>query len=444
MRISILELGAKGGTATLQTEYIQTAIDNCFLAGGGTVVVPKGKYVTGSIRLRSNVTLYLESGAELIGTRIVENYDLLQNEDKLEPIPEQFLPEVTTARTEESHRHWHSALIHIYNAHNVSIIGETGATINGSNVYDPEGEENYRGPHAISVLRSHDITMKGYTVVDSSNWAHNCWCCQNLHFEDITVNAGHDGIDFFGSDNVTVKNCKIYSGDDCVAGYDNQNVLIDGCVINSSCSGFRFSGTHVVISNCEIVGPGKYIHRDSLSIEEKIQGKNQDFTKSNSYRNNMLGLFTYYADNRLPIREYASDIVVKDCVVKNCDRFLLLKYSKDERWQCNKSLVEITFKNIKAEGVKIPITVRGDVEHPISLYVEDSDVMFHEDYVNQPLVMCANYKHVSLKGINSNYQGDTLVKSYGELGEIVVEGGNIEDKLSVSEDVIESFDITSI
>lgn len=444
MKISILELGAKGGTAAPQTEYIQSAIDTCFTSGGGTVVIPRGKYVIGSIRLRSGVTLYLESGAELVGTRIVDNYDLLLKEDSLEPIPESFLPEVKTARSEQSHRHWHYALIHIYNAHDVAIIGEPGSTINGSNVYDEIGEENYRGPHAISVLRSQNITMKGYTVVDSSNWAHNCWCCKNLHFEDITVLAGHDGIDFFGSDNVTVKNCKIYSGDDCIAGYDNQYVLIDGCIINSSCSGFRFSGTHVIIQNCEILGPGKYIHRDSLSIEEKIQGKNQDYTKSNSYRNNMLGLMTYYADNRLPIREYASDIVVKDCVVKDCDRFLLLKYSKNERWQCNKSLVEITFKNIKAENVKIPITVKGDAEHPISLYVEDCDVMFHEDYTNQPLVMCANYERVSLKGINSNYSGEALVKSFGQRGEITVEGGNIEGKLSVAEGDLDSFDITSI
>ncbi len=444
MKISILDLGAVAGTAALQTEYIQSAIDTCFTNGGGTVIIPKGKFVIGSIRLRSGVTLYLEKGAELIGSRIVDNYTLLRDEDTIEPIPEQFLPEVTTKRTEESHRHWHYALIHIYNAHDVAIIGEEGSTINGSNVYDPEGEENYRGPHAISVLRSKNITMKGYTVIDSSNWAHNCWCCQNLHFEDITVLAGHDGIDFFGSDNVVVKNCKLYSGDDCIAGYDNQHVLITGCIINSSCSGFRFSGTHVVIEKCEILGPGKYIHRDSLSIEEKIQGKNQDYSKSNTYRNNMLGLITYYADNRLPIREYASDIIVRDCVVKSCDRFLLLKYSKDERWQCNKSLVEITFENIKAENVKIPITVKGDREHPISLYVNNCDISFHEDYTNQPLVMCANYDLVSLKGINSNYKGEALIKSFGDLGNVIVEGGNIEEKLSISEDTIENFDIVSI
>ncbi|MBR2896745.1 MAG: glycoside hydrolase family 28 protein, partial [Oscillospiraceae bacterium] len=58
----------------LQTAKIQTAIDDCFLAGGGRVVVPCGVYLTGSIRLRSRVELYLESGAILKGSRNPEDY----------------------------------------------------------------------------------------------------------------------------------------------------------------------------------------------------------------------------------------------------------------------------------------------------------------------------------------------------------------------------------
>ena len=58
--------------------------------------------------------------------------------------------------------------------------------------------------------------------------------------------------------------------------------------------------------------------------------------------------------------------------------------------------------------------------------------------------MCANYDLISLKGINSNYTGDTLIKSFGGMGKVVVEGGNIEDKLSILEDAPENFDITSI
>ena len=54
---------------TLQTEKIQKAIDDCFLAGGGRVLVPCGIYRAGGLRLRSGVQLYLEAGAILQGSR---------------------------------------------------------------------------------------------------------------------------------------------------------------------------------------------------------------------------------------------------------------------------------------------------------------------------------------------------------------------------------------
>ena len=63
------------------TREIQNAIDTCFLSGGGTVTLDKGVFVTGGLRLRSNCTLYLKSGAVLKGTRCMEDYKILENED---------------------------------------------------------------------------------------------------------------------------------------------------------------------------------------------------------------------------------------------------------------------------------------------------------------------------------------------------------------------------
>ena len=69
----------------LQTENIQKAIDDCFLSGGGRVVIPCGIYITGGLRIRSNVELYLESGAILKGSRNAEDYFILEK-DTLEPV----------------------------------------------------------------------------------------------------------------------------------------------------------------------------------------------------------------------------------------------------------------------------------------------------------------------------------------------------------------------
>ena len=72
-KYNISDFGALSD-GTLQTEKIQRAIDECFLNGGGIVIIPCGEYLTGGIRLRSNVTLYLKSGAVLKASRNPDDY----------------------------------------------------------------------------------------------------------------------------------------------------------------------------------------------------------------------------------------------------------------------------------------------------------------------------------------------------------------------------------
>ena len=73
MKISIHDFGAKPD-GNIQTTAIQAAIDHCFLSGGGEVVIPEGIYLTGGIRLRSNITLHLMENAVLKGVRDPEEY----------------------------------------------------------------------------------------------------------------------------------------------------------------------------------------------------------------------------------------------------------------------------------------------------------------------------------------------------------------------------------
>lgn len=74
---SIIDFGACPATNELQTPYIQAAIDECFLQGGGEVQIPEGTFLTGGIRLRSNVCLHLMEKAHLKGSRDPEAYGVL-------------------------------------------------------------------------------------------------------------------------------------------------------------------------------------------------------------------------------------------------------------------------------------------------------------------------------------------------------------------------------
>ena len=77
----------------IATKVIQDAIDEVFLSGGGIVEIEKGLYTIGAIRIRSNTTLYLRSGAVLKGTREPEDYNIL-GRDKIEPLCEKDLKRV--------------------------------------------------------------------------------------------------------------------------------------------------------------------------------------------------------------------------------------------------------------------------------------------------------------------------------------------------------------
>lgn len=441
-----MDFGAKPNAKGNQTQYFQKALDYCFLNGGGEVCVPSGEYTIGEIRVRSNTTLHLMENATLIGSKNVADYMLLSQADELEPLPKDFLPSVfRNGHTEDYYKNWHNALILVYRAKNVSIIGEKGSLFNGNNVYNPRGEENYRGPHLITALESENLKFEGYTITDSSNWAHCMWLCKNVLCENVTVCAGHDGIDFFGSDNVTVKNCRLRTGDDCIAGYDNRNVDISDCELNSSCSAMRFSGTDVTVKDCLIHGPGEFICRYSLTPEEKAAGANVAPSQKDGHRNNMLSFITYYADKRLKVRSEPKNIIISDCVVKNCDRFLHFNYSGNEPWQKQTPLRNITFNGVTAENVKLPLNLYGDASNPVKLTLNACSVNFDDAFKNSPLINAANFEKIELNNVKTNAGGPAIIDCYGEnSGEIAVCGGNLKENFAKTAERKEQFSTPAI
>ena len=351
---------------SLQTEKIQAALDTCFLAGGGTVKVPAGIYRTGGLRLRSNTRLYLESGAILKASTDPEDYFAFKS-DKLEPIEEYG---TEPRRSVYPYSRWNNAIIRVINAENVSIFGEKGSYIDGSNCYDPEGEENYRGPHGINIQNSKNIHLEGYTVTDSANWAHAIFNTTDIVAKNLTVLGGHDGFDIRTCDNILVENCEFYTGDDCIAGFDNNNVLIRECILNTSCSAIRFGGNNVLVENCRSFAPGRYGHRYSLSEEEKKLGA----PTNERCRHNTFNVFLYYCDHRAKIRKTPGDIVIRNCEFIDPDSLFSLSFSENHAWCCNRSLSSIKFENCKVSGVVRPIYASGDASEPLTLTLENVEI----------------------------------------------------------------------
>jgi len=444
MKFNIKDLGA-GKKEGLQTEIIQGAIDKCFLNGGGEVIIPEGSYLTGGIRLRSNVTLHLLEGAELVGSRNPDDYFNHFN-DTLEPFEPEMLSKCARVSNQGELKdyytygsRWYNALIRAYKAENLKIIGEKGSKINGMDCYDELGEEAYRGPHAICFIKCKNVYLHGYEVVNSSNWAHSMWYCNNLEVDNITVNAGHDGCHFRHCRNIYVHDSYFSTGDDCIAGYNDWNITVENCELNTACSAFRLGATNALIQNCHAYGPPKHLMRYILPLEDKIAGVH-DVPKEKKW-NYMLSFLTYCSvDLYTKDNPGNENVILRNCTVENADRFLHYNFSGNEPWQSGSPLLDVKFENIKATNICYPITFYGDKEKHIEFRMKNTQITMKKGFEDMPLIHAANFDLIELKNVKvENAEGNVLIKKWTDDNNIHIENVEFSDDYTTSQFQTEEF-----
>lgn len=362
------------------TEDIQRAIDMVYEAGGGTVVFNDGEYRVSSVLLRSNVTLLLKAKVIVKGSRDPEDYDLRKQLQCPEGVdysgnakesPVAYLGRyyIKPSRNTDPFSRWSRAIIKAYRAKNIAVIGEKGATIDGQNCYDALGEEDFRGPHFINFHECDGITLRGYTLKNSSNWGNAIFASSNILCEDITVIAGFDGVDIFSCDDVIIRNCCFHTGDDCIAGFDCCNVLVENCEFNTSCNALRIGGNHYRISKCYFHGPGRYGFRGSMSLEDKKAGKT---ALADNSRVNMVAVFSYYCDARYQLRKPAAHIMIEDCLIENCGELIDYGFTiPDRKWQKYAPLEDITFKRVIVKGLDKTSHLYAPTDAPLKVAFYD-------------------------------------------------------------------------
>lgn len=245
--------GAKGDGETTDTASIQAALDACRDAGGGRVVFPAGRYLCGTLHLRSRVALWFEAGAALVGTTNLNEYQ--------QPAVPDFMPEARWGK-------WHRALLLGENLEDVTLAG--AGVIDGNRVFDPTGEERMRGPHTFVFVNCRRVTVRDLTFLDSANYAVFFQVSDDVEFRNVKFVGGWDGIHWRGAPerwcrNVNILDCQFFTGDDAIAGRYWENTIIQDCLINSSCNGIRLIGpaTRLTIANNLFRGPGEHPHRTS-------------------------------------------------------------------------------------------------------------------------------------------------------------------------------------
>ena len=411
MVYNIIDFGAKVSDL-LQTEAIQNAIDKCFLNGSGEVVIPAGVYRTGGLRLRSHVTLHLLSGAILEASEDPEDYAALES-DTLEPVSwEDFQNGIRSSAQPLSR--WNHGIIRAVNATDIGIIGDPYSWIDGKNCFDSEGEEGYRGPHGINLWLCNNVTLRGYTIRNTGNWAHAIFRSENIAVKDVTVYGGHDGFDAFLSKNVDISECRFFSGDDSIAGYGSEYVRVRDCILNSSCSAIRFGGADVIIERCKCTSPTEFAFRGSLTIDKKKLGS----MPGPDARHHSLIAFLYYCDDRfgeLPLPRMGN-ILIKDCVFENIMQLFNMDFG-NHIWCCNKALTSITFDNCKATGLKQPIYIHGDREDPIVFNIKNSELSASPEYNSEVFMDAEFFDTVNLENVKAEgyVKPEIIIRSEGKV-----------------------------
>jgi polygalacturonase len=231
---NVKSFGAKGDGVALDTKALQNAIDK--VSGkGGTIYFPPGEYLIGSVQLKSNINLYISSGAIILGSRSLSDY--LPHTPNIKSYNDVFLK---------------YSLFYAEEAENISIKGEGVIDGQGSafKVMTKQKPERYMNrPFVIRFIKCKNVHIEGITLKNSPMWMQHYFACEDLYISKIRVinhsNKNNDMMDIDGCKNVVISDCIGDTDDDAItlkstSPLITENVTINNCIISSHCNAIKF------------------------------------------------------------------------------------------------------------------------------------------------------------------------------------------------------------
>ena len=207
---NVKDYGAKGDGETLDSPAIQKAIDACTNAGGGTVIVPAGTYLSATVVIKDNVTLHFDEGATLLGATDLNMYD------KIDPFTDGLGIEV--GRT----------FVAAVDAKNVAIEGKgiidgQGSALKEKHILTDTRSESKRWgerPFLLRIIRCQNVRVDGITLKYSASWTSHYAQSKDVVIKNVKILsrgvAHNDGIDIDGCERVQISDCDVESGDDAL------------------------------------------------------------------------------------------------------------------------------------------------------------------------------------------------------------------------------------
>ncbi|SDS64335.1 glycoside hydrolase family 28 protein [Gramella sp. MAR_2010_147] len=405
-RYPITEFGAEAANKEKNTRAIKKAVEKANSAGGGSVIIPKGEWLTGKVHLKSNVNLHLDEGAVLL----------------FSDVPEDYLPPVRST-WEGMECYNYSPLIYAFKAKNVAITGKgelrakmdtwekwfdrpSGHMENLKRLYNMAAKDvpveqrqmvndsaNFR-PQFIQFNRCNNILIEGVSIKNSPFWVLHPFMSRNVIIRNINVYAhGHnnDGVDPEMSQNILIENCVFDQGDDAIAikagrnqdawrlNTPAKNIVIRNCLVKNGhqlvAIGSELSGgvENVLVENCEVEDGAKLNHLLFIKTNERRGGYVKNVymknIKAGKIDKGILGIETdvlYQWRNLVPTYERRltriRDIQLEEVVAKEVK--FISKIDGEEELPVE----NILLKNVSASVVKDSLNMH---EHVLSFYNEE-------------------------------------------------------------------------
>ncbi len=323
--LNIVDYGAVGDGQTLNTSFIQKAIDQV-AKSGGRVIVPKGEFLTGSIILRSGVELHIEKGGYLLGSTNFDDYKSLNR--------------------------WNALIL---------ADGQKDVAISGKGTIDGQGAELalkmdsmfYAGrfdssqysfpekrvreqirPQIIEFMQCHNIQVTGVRIRNSASWVQTYEQCTNIKIDDIWVDSdaywNNDGLDILDCRNVSVTNSYINASDDGICLKSEEWNLTEYC-------------DSIIIANCKIRSSGSAIKFGTSSVSAIRNVHIHDIRIFDTYRS-AIAIEAVQGG-------VLEDILIENIRAKNTGNALFLRIGQIRNAKQPGTLKNVVIRNLK---VKVP------------------------------------------------------------------------------------------
>lgn len=353
---NVMDFGAKGDGKTLDSPAINAAIEAAVAEGGGQVLLPAGTFLSGSIRLKSNIELHLSSGCVILASPAdMKAYD---ESEEWGDFPQY---------QDGGHTYFHNSLIWAEGEENISITGSGMIDGEGLTKKDTERAGNLQGgsigtgDKAIALKQCRRVTLRDFTVYRGGHFAVIMTGCDLSTLDNLTIDTNRDGIDIDCCKFMTVTNCKVNTPHD------------DAIVLKSSYALKKpVLCEHIAVTNCNVTGYKCGSLLDGTYIPEKVNwvcGRFKLGTESNGgYRNITLSNSTFNYSSGLAFEEVDQGIM-ENITVSNITMSHVHHYPIYITTGCrNRGPKEVTRKS-SARDIQISNVVADDCDSLCSIIV---------------------------------------------------------------------------